>query len=438
MNHSRQLIVSILISCLLLVVLGVLALPRAAALAVSAEDMLRRTLKQAQASGSYRVDIDVQQTVYTPMPVFGDKVAPAEQASSLRVEALVRDANHARLSLTDGSFKGRQPQTDLAASNAKEMLIANGDVFERQADQWIKLNDFASTPGLTGDGLLMLSVAKNIQQLEPAQTLGGAFERVAFTLDSRDVLAFMLQQQGKLDEKTWTMLTINGLQYGGTGELWISQSGLPERLKLDLAFHRGGRDGFNAHAVSTAAYSSFGESFPAVQFDPNLTPLTQTPAAPIDPAAAPLASSLPNTIGLSLMVLAIVALSGFLVTRTRISRKLNAAIVLVIIVSMTAPSIVYAAAPDQTLGVNKPSEVPGALESMLLNTRQLGERQQAKIAEAAADIVDFEDEDADGLPNGYELKLGTNPFAKDSDMDGLTDKVEVMGTRLHLWHPAFG
>ena len=87
----------------------------------------------------------------------------------------------------------------------------------------------------------------------------------------------------------------------------------------------------------------------------------------------------------------------------------------------------YAAAPDQALGVNEPSEEPGALESMLLNAKQLGERQQAKIAEAAADIVDFEDEDADGLPNGYELKLGTNPFAKDSDMDGLTDKVEVIG-----------
>ena len=158
-----------------------------------------------------------------------------------------------------------------------------------------------------------------------------------------------------------------------------------------------------------------------------MTPLTQTPAAPIDPEAAPLASSLPNTIGLSLMLLAIVALSGFLITRTRISRKLNAAIVLVLIVSMIAPSVVYAAAPDQTLGVNEQSEEPGALESMLLNAKQLGERQQAKIAEAAADIVDFDDEDADGLPNGYELKLGTNPFAKDSDMDGLTDKVEVMG-----------
>ena len=335
----------------MMLVVTTLRSPIVQAAAPTPDELLRRTLEQAQTAGSYRVGIDVQQTVYTPMPVFGDKVAPAEQASSLSVEALVRDATHARLSLTAGSFKGRQPQTDLSASNAKEMLIADGEVFERQADQWIRLSDFASTPGLTGDGLMMLSVAKNIQRLEPAQTLGGTFERVSFTLDSRDVLAFMLQQQGQLDAKTWTMLMINGLQYGGTGELWIGPSGLPERLKLDLAFQRGGREGFNAHAVSTAAYSSFGESFPAASFDPNLTPLTQTPAAPIDPEAAPLASSLPNTIGLSLMVLAVVALSGFLVTRTRISRKLNAAIVLVLIVSMTAPSVVYAAAPDQTLGV---------------------------------------------------------------------------------------
>ncbi|MBI5566352.1 MAG: FG-GAP repeat protein, partial [Chloroflexi bacterium] len=377
--------------------------------------------------GSYRVGIDVQQTVFVPRPVFGDKTAPAEQASSLRVEALVRDASHARLSLTDGSFKGRQPQTDLSASNSKEMLIADGNVFERVADQWINLNDFASTPGLTGDGLMMLSVAKNIQRLDPAETLGGSFERVAFTLDSRDVLAFMLQQQGQLDEKTWTMLMVNGLQYGGAGELWIAPTGLPERLKLDLAFQRGGREGFNAHAISTASYSSFGEQFPASQFDPNLTPLTQTPAAPIDPKAVPLASSLPNTIGLALLSLSIVALSGFLITRSRVSRKLNATIVSVLIVGMIAPSTVYAAAPDQALGVEEQSSEPSALDKMLINARQLGQRQQEKIAQAATDLIEFQDEDGDTLPNGYELKLGTNPFAKDSDLDGLDDAEEVLG-----------
>ena len=299
MNRTRRVVLTLVLSVGLVLALSTLTQPRASAQQPSAEDALRAALEQARAVGSYRVGIDVQQTVFMPRPVFGDKTAPAEQASSLRVEALVRDATHARLSLTDGSFKGRQPQTDLSASNAKEMLIADGNVFERVADQWIKLNDFASTPGLTGDGLMMLSVAKNIQRLDPAETLGGSFERVAFTLDSRDVLAFMLQQQGQLDEKTWTMLMVNGLQYGGTGELWIAPTGLPERLKLDLAFQRGGREGFNAHAVSTASYSSFGEQFPAAQFDPNLTPLTQTPAAPIDPKAVPLASSLPETIGLS-------------------------------------------------------------------------------------------------------------------------------------------
>ena len=427
MKHSRKLALSFVLILTTLVVLGALALPRASALQLSAENLLRRALQQAQAVGRYRVDIDVQQTVYVPRPVFGNQVAPAEQASSLRVEARVHDANHTRLALTAGSIKGRQPQTDLSASNAKEMLIANGEVFERQNDQWIKLDDFASTPGLTGDGLLMLSVAKNVQQLEPAKTLGGTFERVAFTLDSRDVLAFMLRQQGQLDERTWTMLLINGLQYGGTGELWISPAGLPERLKLDLAFQRGGREGFNAHAVSTASYSAFGEEFPASWFDPNLTPLTQTPAAPLDPQAIPFGSSLPITFTLGLMLAATVALSVFLATRTRLSRRWQRTIVVALVMAMIVPNAVYAAAPDQALGVNEPSAEPSALESMLLNARQLGQRQQAKAAEAAADIVEFGDEDGDGLPNGYELKLGTNPFAKDSDMDGLTDKVEVMG-----------
>ena len=55
------------------------------------------------------------------------------------------------------------------------------------------------------------------------------------------------------------------------------------------------------------------------------------------------------------------------------------------------------------------------------------QRQQEKIAQAATDLIEFQDEDGDSLPNGYELKLGTNPFAKDSDLDGLDDDEEVLG-----------
>ena len=130
---------------------------------------------------------------------------------------------------------------------------------------------------------------------------------------------------------------------------------------------------------------------------------------------------------MGLLALLIVALSVFLITRTRIGRKLNATIVIVLIVSLIAPNAVQAAAPNQTSGANQPSGEHGTLDQMLINARQLGQRQQSKIAAAATDLVEFQDEDGDGLPNGYELKLGTNPFAKDSDLDGLSDKEEVIG-----------
>ncbi|NIV29493.1 MAG: hypothetical protein GWN58_08275, partial [Anaerolineae bacterium] len=45
----------------------------------------------------------------------------------------------------------------------------------------------------------------------------------------------------------------------------------------------------------------------------------------------------------------------------------------------------------------------------------------------ASAIAEDQDDDGDGLPNRYELHLGTSPFAADSDYDGLTDREEVRG-----------
>jgi len=40
-----------------------------------------------------------------------------------------------------------------------------------------------------------------------------------------------------------------------------------------------------------------------------------------------------------------------------------------------------------------------------------------------------DDKDGDGLPNSYEIQIGTSPTNKDTDGDGLDDNIEIqMGT----------
>jgi hypothetical protein len=65
---------------------------------------------------------------------------------------------------------------------------------------------------------------------------------------------------------------------------------------------------------------------------------------------------------------------------------------------------------------------------MLDEGRAILERRSLGTNSAAATFLPADaDEDQDGLPNGYELSLGTNPFVTDTDMDGLSDYQEVVG-----------
>ncbi len=426
MKRSRQLMLLVILG-VVIAALGSQVFRVTAAPQPSADDLLHRAMEQARDAGSYRMDIDVQQTVYAPMRVFGDRVAPAEQSASFRVEGRVAGPQRARLSLTEGVIKGRQPRTDLSTSNAKEMLIADGAVYERAGDQWVR-QDSTPSPGLTSDALMLLAVAKNAQRIEPIQTLGGTFERVTFTLNSDDVLAFMLQQLGRLDEQAAAQVRLNALQYGGTGELWIDHNGFPARLALDLALERGGREarGAKARAVSTALYSGFGEQFPSAMFDPTITPLSNVDTSPI-PGSGMTQEQWWGARMLAVLGVMALVLCVYLVSRTRTGKRTYATLVIALIVTMLSPSVAQAAQLNSPPPSATASDQSGAAERMLINARQMGNQQRAKVAALASDLPDQGDQDSDGLPNGYELKLGTNPFSKDSDLDGLDDGDEVKG-----------
>ncbi len=393
--------------------------------------LLREALEQVRQAGGYHMTLDVQQTVL-PAGAIG------EQSARFRIEGDIAGPQKARLTLRDGQVRGAFSSTPLLTSSKdQEILISEGVVYQRVGDAWEKQPEALVTPGLSSDSLVLLEVARDVLLLEPVETLAGTFERVAFTLETRDVLRFMLRQSGYEHPEIEGRLALSGMEYGGTGELWVDAAGFPARLSLTLALAQGGRDGYRATAVSTALYSGFGAVFPAGRFDPSLTPVSQ--AAQLATPKLAIASFGGLSVDgeqLALLGLLAVTLAVGLVSLALYQRRLArrapsrtvpyAVVSVVLILSLLSPLVAQASLGSQSAPA-RTSVTAFNAENLASTVRELGDRQRARMVTQANTLDPQGDADADTLLNGYELALGTNPFALDSDFDGLTDAQEVLG-----------
>jgi len=379
-------------------------------------EMVQNALKKAQIAGTYLISIDVQQTVRAVG-------ALNDASSSMHIDGEIAGPHQARFVIKDGTVRVSPYQDQLISGSAEEeILISGGSIYQRQGDQWVEQPQTLSAPGLTGDGLLLLEVAKDHQFLEPIETVGGTFERVAFALESRDVLRFMLRQAGQFDSETELRLSLSGLKYGGTGVLWIDREGFPAHLGLDLEISRSGSNPYEALATSSTIFSDFGKTIPESRFDPTIGPISLESTSPssglhatVEQFTKPLIAAL-ILLGLFWMLL---------LHNGRLVHAARTAICITLIFAMVTPPIAQAAAHSSSSG----DEVAktGEIESLVKTVQKAGDQQQAEIAARASVLDDLGDEDGDALPNGYELKLGTNPFSSDTDLDGLTDSEEVKG-----------
>ncbi|MGD8474307.1 MAG: hypothetical protein PVH59_09285, partial [Anaerolineae bacterium] len=391
----------------------------------SAKTLLRDALDRARDAGSYQVQMSLDQIVRQLGPGY---LGGQEEWAHFEIEGAISAPDRARFAILPGrtSFVPAQQE-------AEEFLAVGSDVYHRVGDRWVAAELGTAAVEVDGMGLSLVSAARDVEHLDPAQgplALGEyspTFRRVGFKLHSDDVRRFLLVQQGITDPQAVALARLSGPSIEGSGELWIDGAGFPVRLVLSLEWVSGGAEPYRSRAASTTDYSNFGVEFPPNHFDPAASPQTGVLRPPPDAVGR-------AQLGLySAVALAFLVLCWLLVRARSGSRRATVAVTAALIAGLLAPSLTpiaeSAGLREAVAGdaLQEPPAPGSEFARMMEETAALASGYSPSSLSKASALPEDADDDGDGLPNRYELHLGTSPFAADSDYDGLSDWDEVHG-----------
>ncbi len=424
--------------CAVCVVIAIASVKPPLTAPLSPDDIIRATLLHAREAGSYRLNATVRQTLLTrgdADPRFAVANPRRQDTLSYAIDGVAQDAFHMRLSLHSG-ITG-----DSGSANpngmARDMLIADGETYVRTGDTWTLQPNEGSVSGLIGDGLALVALARNARLLPALEHTGIRFERIGFALHSVDVAQWLYEQRG---EDIVTARTLaqsqQRVRYEGEGELWLGTDGLPAHLQLRMTLEQGGATAYQADVLTDADYQDFGARFDARLFDPSIAPVSFNDRAPLNltiPGAAGGQSLVLRASATQLMRYGVLAGGSVFVILALLFVALNGnrrrrMVHVVLLVALISPYTTELRATAAS-ALPAPTRDNADLTSTLKTARELtGRTRENQFAPGAqSQLSDASDEDGDGLPNGYEIQYGTNPFAADTDLDGLTDREEIVG-----------
>ncbi|MBX3001545.1 MAG: FG-GAP repeat protein, partial [Caldilineaceae bacterium] len=376
--------------------------------AQDANALLQRALAAVRNADAFTVEMGYTQRQ-------AGLVAGRDNVLELTIRGQVERGGKARFTFSAPFAQGGR------GDDAHEYLLADGLVYQRAGEQWQRVDELPASPQMAEGGLSLAAAASNVTLLPALETETGRYQGIAFTLAAEDVLRFLLAQGGSLTPETLALARLDAPRMEGTGELWVDPAGLPSRLILDLSMQKAGEP--TPTVVHTVAnYSGFGVAFPPGTFDPTASAATSLPLPEKhwERYAPPLAALLLTALGLGFVMLLFVR-----------RRWATQAVTALVLAGLLAPSLHGTAQAVQSqrkpAAVAEASTPPGAALAQLLDeTRALSNQLQSGLG-PAFQLAENSDYDFDGIPNGVELQLGTNPFVADTDQDGLTDYQEING-----------
>lgn len=376
---------------------------------VAQEDPLGTAWKKARDADTYRFDAEVSGIV-RPLAEPG---APGE-GFLLALQGAVDGPRGARMRLWGEGGSMARPD------EAVELLVVDGKAYVNRNGEWEETEANAGSGTLNGQFLVYIQAARDVQPLEPVERGGATYRRYRFTLDGERYAQILFEEmldtvRGQAPPGVELQPSEELRATEGEGEVWLDAEGYPARLLLQVTMPRVNRD-FGSRSEIKVDFSAFGEPI-----DP---PILQ----PGEEAEIPVTHRLGHFASLAYVLPFLFVTVDAGRRRRRYTYPL---VVVVVILSMFASPFL------QNVSLAHWNEPWASLEedheSATLSSPPQSETPKGfpspnpfpVAAEAASGSGT--DTDNDGLSDGYEEQLGTNPYQEDTDLDQVSDAFEVQG-----------
>jgi uncharacterized repeat protein (TIGR01451 family) len=362
---------------------------------------LRTAWQRLQSAETYQFAADIEQTRF-PVATVGNVGQQSEQETMHIEGAVQRPAQQMTLTLWSQGGNVLDPDNGIAIKVEGERAYARTGT-----DEWQEIENFTGLFAPGGDFSAFLAAASEIA-LEPAAS---ELPHYTFNIDGPAFAAYVVKQmeqqarqKGELPPGVEMGLPEAFVQMTGSGEIWLDTAGNPLRQVIQLKFPPQEAEWVEA------------------RLDMTFAGVTQ----PLTASTSPLfALSLPSTYGIAFLAGLI-----FLLSRAKKSRKIYAALIGVLLVSMVLSPLLQSAQAADYFGERKKraaaieeSRQPGEMEQSLTNLQQeqAAAHLPANTALAALAKDDRRDTDQDGLSDVQEMVLGTSALDYASTDFGLSD-----------------